>query len=175
MHQLMSIFGKDRAGLVAGMTRLLYEHRANLGDLEMTRLGGIFALLVEFQLPKEQVKKLERAIKNFARDEDLKINLVDASPYEDSTTNIPPNTIISIYGADRPGIVCRVTELLAERDINISNLETNLDDRDNLYLMILEAQKPDNFSLSVLDNKLQQIAKELGISIKVRPLDPPRL
>ena len=175
MHQLISVFGKDRPGLVAGLTNLLYKHRVNLGDMEMTRLGGIFALLVEFKYPDNEEEPLQESLALFAEKKNLKINTVNAKPYEEQPLSIKPNTIITVYGADKPGIVFKITDILGQNNVNITNLETSLKEKNDLYLLFLEAQRPDEISLEKLKEKLETTAAELQINIKVRQLDAPAL
>ena len=52
-----------------------------------------------------------------------------------------PSHVITVYGADHPGIVHGVSAALAERGVNITGLETRLAGAaaSPLYVMIIEA------------------------------------
>ncbi len=175
IRYLISVFGRDRPGLVAGLTEILYNYGANLGDVEMTRLSGAFALILEFEDTGGNKEKIDRELEELAAEESLSYNLVSAAPYQDDYEEREADTIITIYGADRPGIVLGITEVLGEEDVNISNLETTLREEEGLYIMVLEAQRPAGVDLSYLEDKLDRAAEKLGVNVTVRELDAPEL
>ena len=45
---IMTAFGKDRPGIVADVTELIYESGCNLEDSHMTRLSDEFAMILLF-------------------------------------------------------------------------------------------------------------------------------
>ncbi|MGM0381608.1 MAG: glycine cleavage system protein R [bacterium] len=175
IRYLISVFGRDRPGLVAGLTEILYNYGANLGDVEMTRLGGAFALILEFEDPEGNKKSIDGELAGFSSECSLSYNLVPADPYQDSYQVREADTIITIYGADHPGIVFGITEVLGEKDVNISNLQTSLREEEELYIMVLEAQRPAEVSLDNLEGELERVAGELDVNVTVRELDAPEL
>lgn len=42
---MLTVVGRDRAGIVAALTDTLYRGGANLGEASMTRLGGNFTIM----------------------------------------------------------------------------------------------------------------------------------
>jgi glycine cleavage system transcriptional repressor len=64
---------------------------------------------------------------------------VQAVPDEHMDT--PPDTLLSVYGADKPGIVHTVAARLAARGVNITDMDTRLvgAPRAPVYVMQLEA------------------------------------
>ena len=60
---LLTAFGKDRPGIVSGVTQVLFEQRGNLEDTTMTRLGGEFCMMVvvSFLAPATAEKIAKRA------------------------------------------------------------------------------------------------------------------
>src|SRR5258707_11647910 len=48
---LVTAFGPDRPGMVAGVTRLVYDLNGNIEDTSMTRLGGEFVMMLVLGLP----------------------------------------------------------------------------------------------------------------------------
>ena len=81
--------------------------------------------------------------------------------------------IISVYGADRPGIVYTVTKELARRKVNITDLNTQVagaKDRP-VYVMVLEVDIPEAVDMKELEKEFDRIRKELSVSITVRPIE----
>jgi glycine cleavage system transcriptional repressor len=78
--------------------------------------------------------------------------------------------VISVYGADSPGIVYRTTALLAEYDANITNLDTRIvsTEKHPVYIMIIETAGGDWDKLPV---QLEELAKSLGVDISARAID----
>ncbi len=59
---IVTALGKDRPGIVAGITKILYQLGCNLEDSAMTRLGGEFAVMLAFSASaKAGADRLRRA------------------------------------------------------------------------------------------------------------------
>ncbi|HEY6074818.1 MAG TPA: ACT domain-containing protein, partial [Anaerolineales bacterium] len=81
--------------------------------------------------------------------------------------------IISVYGADRPGIVYNVTRELAKRKVNITDLNTQVVGTKErpVYVMVLEVDIPEATDMKDLEKEFERIKKELAVSITVRPIE----
>ena len=65
---IVTVLGKDRPGIVAGATKVLYAIGANLEDSAMTRLAGEFAILLIFSAPASVTdQRLRQAFDRLAR------------------------------------------------------------------------------------------------------------
>ena len=82
--------------------------------------------------------------------------------------------MISVYGADQPGIVYRVTKELATRNINITDLNTKLigTAEEPVYVLMLEVSLPDGESPEGVEQTLSALKKELNVEIGVRVITP---
>jgi glycine cleavage system transcriptional repressor len=82
--------------------------------------------------------------------------------------------LVSVYGSDRPGIVYRVTRELAERGINITDLNTRLigSKEEPVYVMMLEAALPEVLTIEDAEGLLDKLKKELNVEISVRVITP---
>ena len=170
---IVTALGKDRAGIVAGVTKILYQLGCNLEDSAMTRLEGEFAIMLIFSSPaKMTADRLRRVFEPLERRLKLVVHLKALSKAESGTPRKEGRTfLISVYGGDRPGIVFRVSEALARASINITDVHTHrsIGKAPSLYLMLLEVEVPSRLSVETLEGRLKQLGKRLGVQVSLRP------
>jgi glycine cleavage system transcriptional repressor len=167
----VSAVGADRPGIVAAVTGAFLEHGCNLEDTSMSILRGHFAMMLVVAAPEGVSQaELESALGGPAADLDLVVAVraidddVPSSPEGESWT-------VSVYGADRPGIVHRVASLLAAEGVNIVDLTTRVigDSGRPVYAMILEVTLPAGYEAGALQGKLRDLAGELGVECSLHP------
>ena len=78
--------------------------------------------------------------------------------------------LLSVHGADRPGIVARVTATLAEHGGNITDLSTRLGPH-GLYLLVAEVSLPPDVDVVALGAQLADAGRELGVEVHLRPAE----
>ena len=80
--------------------------------------------------------------------------------------------MISVYGADRPGIVYRVAKVLGDQRINITDLNTKLvgSEQSPVYVMIIEAVLPTGVSEQDVDAWMAPLREQLQVDISVRTI-----
>ena len=161
--------GRDRPGIVAGLTDALLRHSANIEDSQATILGGHFALVLVVAAPEDaDAAALHADLEAAARAVALEALLV--SPIEAAETAPDPSHIVTVYGADHPGIVHAVTAALAERAVDITDLQTKLGGG-GLYVLLIEVAVPAGADADELAAALAGVAAEQGVELTLRPLD----
>lgn len=158
--------GADRPGIIARVTGVLLDHGGNLEDSSMTILGGQFAiaLLVRTDSPAAD---LERALTEATKDLGLLVSVREVGA---GSASPAPTHVVSVYGADRPGIVHGVAETLAEHQVNVTDLTTRvLDGERPVYAMMLEVSLPDGLDEVALGAALRERVAE--VEVTVRALD----
>jgi glycine cleavage system transcriptional repressor len=159
----VSAVGLDRPGIIAGVAERLAAHGANLTDSRMAILRGHFAitLIVEGAERDALAADLETmdGLETFAVAE---VAEAGGAPRSE------PNALVSVHGADHPGIVAAVTRVLADAGVNVCDLRTHLVDQ--LYVMLMDVNAPP--AAADLDARLQAVAAEQDVTITLRPLDP---
>ena len=85
--------------------------------------------------------------------------------------------MISVYGADKPGIVYRVARELGERKINITDLNTKLIGEKNapVYVMMIEAVLNPDTELEDIEGWMTGLKDEMKVDISVRSITPMEL
>lgn len=172
-HELsITAIGADRPGVVAGVTAALAEVDANLEDTSMTILAGRFAMVLIVAVPDEvDVASVEQALAVPARELglDVRVHATTGSP----TVPDGERRHVSVYGADRPGIVHRFAQLLAEHGVNITDLATRVigDAAHPVYAMLLDVVVPTSVDGDELDRRLREVAADLGVECSIQPGD----
>jgi glycine cleavage system transcriptional repressor len=78
--------------------------------------------------------------------------------------------MVSVYGADRPGIVYRVADVLADHDVNITDLTSRVIGPEDapVYALMLEVVAPEDEQMR---EALRGVRDELSIDVSVRVLE----
>lgn len=168
----MTAIGRDRPGIVASVTGALLELGGNVEDSQMSILGGHFAVMLLVAVPdgtqREQV--IER-LSEVAQEHELEaISVAEVS--EQFTRPAPPSHVLTVYGADRPGIVHAVSSALAEAGVNITDLETKLTGslEAPVYVMVLEVALG-TAAPEIVEAALSNAGDAGGLEVSFRELD----
>lgn len=163
----VTVLGDDRPGIVAGITGALAQVGGNLEDSSMTILRGHFAMTLVVVAAAE-LSEVRAALAPVA---DRLAVTVAVNPVADEPPPAPtgPHHLLTVHGADRPGIVAAVTGLLAERGGNITDLTTRL--AGGLYLLVCEVDLPETVDPAALAAELDALGARLGVSAALRPAD----
>jgi len=172
-HLAISAIGADRPGIVAAVSAVLVDRGCNLEDTSMSILRGHFAMMLVVSAPEGTgADDLEEALAPTAGSLEL---VVAVRPIDDAVPQTAPGAdwTVSVYGADRPGIVHRVTSLLAGEGVNIVDLTTRMigDEDRPVYVMFLDVTVPDGTDPTMLTGRLDTLAAELGVKCTALPAD----
>lgn len=164
----VTVIGHDRPGIIAETTGLLADLGANLEDSSMTILRGHFAMVLIASLDAPPAA-VEDALSALAADGTLDVSVREV-PTEDVAPALGPAYLLSVHGADRPGIVSAVTRELASVGGNVTDLTTRL--TGELYVLLAEVDVPPGVEVEGLAERLGAVGRELGVQVSLRPLDP---
>jgi len=172
----ITVIGRDRPGIVANVSGVLYRHRSSIEELSQTVIRGQFAMILIASVGEgASAQALKSELRDLSRDLDLDIDLrrlkpEDLIPYEAGRTE---PFIITARGKDRPGLVYGITELLAERGINITNLGAQVArlGQEPEYIQVFEVDIPKGLDYGLLQEKLRQRGQEMGVSVDLQHKD----
>lgn len=171
---IVTAVGKDRPGIVAGVTEVLYKLGCNLEDSAMTRLEGEFAIMLIFSA-KDPVsaERLCRAYAPLERRLGLAVHLRALSKQEATAKKRGRPYMISVYGSDRPGIVFKVADLLSRSGVNVTDVHTHRSagKGPSLYLMLLEIEIPQKTPIAALEKRLRALGTAMGVRVNLRASD----
>ncbi|MDH5393331.1 MAG: ACT domain-containing protein [Gammaproteobacteria bacterium] len=134
---LLTLVGADQTAIVAAVTRVLAEADCELGETSMMRMGGSFAMMLRVRHENQDLAALLKDVCDR-----LSLHLHIDDDVDSSNAAIEPDVNITVYGADRSGIVAEVTSKLADAGLNIIDLETALAGTKDkpIYIMTIEGQ-----------------------------------
>lgn len=175
-HFAVTIISKDRPGIVADTTEVLYRLGCNIADSSCTMLGGDFAMILIVSHEKPFTKaRLSDEFRGLHERTGLVVHL--RTLHDDELTAQQDDgelCLISVYGSDQPGIVYRVTRLLADKNVNITDLNTRLigTKDEPVYVLMLEAILPAGMTVEATSEMLEPLRRELHVEIGVRAITP---
>ena len=170
----ITVLGQDRPGIVAGVTRVLFEHGCNLEDSSATRLRDAFAMILVAKLPEPpSMEALREALDERAEALGVIVDLRDLGSLPPLPKPEGQKYLLSVYGADRPGIVYRVSDTLAGCQCNIMDVTTRTAGTGDkpVYIMMLEMSVPSGPAEDELQNRLAALKEELPVDISLRAVE----
>jgi glycine cleavage system transcriptional repressor len=173
---LLTAFSKDRPGIVADIAQLIYENGCNLEDSAMANLAGEFAMIFLFSpLSAGDEAELEALLstecRRLERDKGITAFIRPVAPATaPRMQNIYTKTIYA-EGLDHAGIVYKVSRFLADNQINIRTLNSEVKSSPEsgaaIYSMKLVVEIPEKISIDILEKGLNQVGDQLQVDITI--------
>ena len=164
---MLTLVGKDRPGIVARVSKVLFEEGCSLGEASMMRLGGNFTIMLMVRC-KNARDSLGALLAPVADALGLRVHIdpMDGGLHR----HLEPDVRITVFGADRPGIVAQVTGALAEAGLNILDLTSDVGGKEDqpIYIMQIEGQALQG--IDALRRALEAATRE-GIEARLSPID----
>jgi len=170
----LSAIGRNRPGIVADLSELIYECDCNLEDSSMTVLGSEFAVLLLLSGQGDETgERLSTACKRLEWEKRLTVFF---RPLECDPAATPQLLGIKRYrlqatGLDKAGIVARTSRCLADLGINIRQMDTQScpepESGSMVYTMNIEMEAPADVDETSLRERLDAIGRELYIDLSL--------
>ena len=164
---MLTLIGEDKPGIVAAVTRALFEFGLNLGETSMLRLGGNFTVMMMVSGEHSEAElrdRLEPVIE--AQGMCLNIDPIKAHLHE----HLVPNIQVTVTGADRAGIVAQVTGALAEAGFNILDLESDVAGTATKPVYIMQIAGVADVAVEVIERALVPLREE-GVDVNVSAIE----
>ena len=120
---VVSIVGADRHGIVRSLAERAQRYGANWAASRMSRLAGEFAGMVHFEVPHENADALANALRGL---ESSGLQVVVAKSNGAEVSDAIKSVELELIGDDRVGIVSSLTKILAERNISVESIHTEI-------------------------------------------------
>ncbi len=174
-YYLLLAGGVDRKGIVFNLTKILTDFSFNIEDSSMVLLRKTFSVIMLLSHDRAALPAtFDARLKKFARTFSMTVDIRSVGPKEMEEHSARGGTfMISLSGADRPGIVRDITGTVARMGGNIVDLETKSSQKAAraAYFMLLEVVMPSGVSGSSLQRALMRAGKKLGVHISVQRVE----
>ncbi len=163
--QMLTLVGEDQPGIVAQVTEALFKGGCTLGETSMIRLGGNFTIMM---MVSDGDKSMQELIEPVAQRLQLQYHLdqIRGALHQHRV----PNFQVRVVGADRAGIVARVTGALAAEGFNILELESDVVGSSEQPVYIMTIQGYAEATLEALEAVLET-AKDEDIEVNISPIE----
>lgn len=171
---VVSVLGYDRPGIIATVSRILFQHGCNLEDVTQTILQTEFVGIFIASKPDsvgtgDLLSSLEAELAPLGLSA-----LVE--PMQKAGEWTPPPSepfVITTVGPDRPGLVAGMTEVMARFSINISSLKAVFRGTDNPQhnVMIYEVDVPLSIDQKAFRQALNGRARDLELDVSIQHRD----
>ena len=164
---VLTILGDDRPGLVSALSGPVSAHGASWERSELSRLAGKFAGIVVVSIPSDRLDALVAELTALGT-QGLQVSF-------ERTDEPPPQPSqrlhLDLLGADRPGIVAEISTALAEAQVSIEELSTDVRDAPMAGGTLFEAHAVLSAPLAgdtdALRAVLEDLADELMVEIRL--------
>jgi glycine cleavage system transcriptional repressor len=172
---VISVLGMDRPGIVAAVSRILFEHHCNIEDVSQTILQSEFAGIFVASVPDGlNTDTLRASLREGLSEMGLQV-LLKMLEEKPGTAAPPPSEpfVVTTIGPDRLGLVAGITEVMARFGVNITNLKAVFrgGERPLHNIMIYEVDVPLAIDQLAFRNALRQRAEELGLDLSMQHRD----
>jgi glycine cleavage system transcriptional repressor len=167
--------GLDRPGIIAAVAERLVAHGVNVTDSEMAILRGHFTMMLLVTGPDElDADVLAGELRDAG--ETLGMEALTLREVADAkTAAATPSWVVSVHGADHPGILAAVTRALADAGVNVHDLHTRVVGEAGgkpLYVMFMEVAPPEDLAEDDLRALLRDAARAQEVDVSLQPLEP---
>ena len=158
---VLTLVGADQPGIVASVTDALFKQGCSLAQASMMRLGANFSIMLRVSHADET--SLREVLGDICSDMGLHLHID-----EDATNGNEleePDVQVTVYGADRSGIVAQVTSVLAEAGLNIIDLETDVGGNANKPIYIMTMEGVASNGIEPLQEALQSLDDDIEVNL----------
>jgi glycine cleavage system transcriptional repressor len=169
---IISVMGKDRPGIIAAVTQVLFLQDFNIEDVSQTILQNEFSGIFIVTGPDDTDPQAVCNALESAR-VDLKLHVhvksMDTAPHPWTTAAREP-FVITTRGPDRKGLVAQITAVLAAHNVNVTQLQAVFrgGQEPERNVMIYEVDIPTDSDLAKLRAALKAKGSELNLEVNLQ-------
>ncbi|MFO7716370.1 glycine cleavage system protein R [Desulfosarcina sp.] len=169
---IISVLGCDRPGIIAAVTRILFEQDCNIENVSQTILQNEFSGIFIVSVPKTLSEQdLHRYLDDGLSPMGLHVYEKRLSVADAPQTSLASEPFVVVTkGPDRKGLVAGITAILAAHRVNVTNLQAVFKGGDdpNANIMIYEVDIPTDANHQVLRRDLREKALAMSLDISIQ-------
>jgi glycine cleavage system regulatory protein len=168
---VLTIIGRDRAGVVASLADVVRFHEGNWKRSELAEIAGTFAGVVVVEVGDDHVDEL---LTNLLVLRDQGVHVTAQQVEEPVAQPDADDVRLRLTGDDRPGVVHEISTALSDAGISISRMGTVTDlpgnDGGKRFEITVQLSVPVGADLVAVLGSITEAACSLGIAIDVEDL-----
>jgi len=168
---VIAVLGPDRPGIIATVTRILFELDCNIENVSQTILQSEFSGIFIVAIPEERaVEILHHELHLALEPLNLDVTIKPLDPTPAFCSDHCEHFVITTRGPDRKGLVAAITEIIARYGANVTNLQAVFKGGDdpNDNIMIYEVDIPTDIDQQALYADLRSRSAELSLTISIQ-------
>jgi glycine cleavage system regulatory protein len=163
---VLTVLGQDHPGLVDSLAGVITEHGGNWVESRMAHLAGQFAGILRVEIDADKAEALTAAVKALTPSGLESMVSSDTTPAADTTGTVVQ---LDLMGVDQPGIVRKVSQVLAARGVNVEQLATECVAAANtgqtMFHATAQLRLPEGVDTGELRAALEQVAADLMVDL----------
>lgn len=169
---MATLTGRDQVGFVERVTRLVAECEGNIESSRMARLGGEFSMLMLVAVKDARLEELDQSLQALGDDGMVVTTRPTSHGDSDERTGWLPYSV-KVNGADHQGIIHHVSQLLADRGVNVETMDTEtvLAPMSGTPLFTMDAivLVPPDLPFRALSQELDAVADNMNVDVEIEP------
>ena len=169
----LSAVGADRPGIIAAVAERLVAHGVNVTDSQMGILRGFFAMQLVVTAPddvdEDALAADVRAVGEQLRLDTVTLRAIPERPPAGALEE--PTHVVSVHGADHPGILLAITSALAGAGVNVCDLRTRLTP-DGVWAMVIHIACPEQADVRAIEASLLVVGEREGVGVSLHAAEP---
>lgn len=165
---IVTVTAADQVGIVHSVTGTIHDRGGNILELSQTVMRGYFTIILAVDFPESiDPEEVRQALTEQGRRFDLTVDLRMArSGPPPSPVASGERFIITVIGADHPGLIHGISGCLADHGVNIVDLHARADGR--IFSLVMETYLPPDLPPSTIREELERFGRDLGLEAYVQ-------
>lgn len=174
MNQLIviSAVGRDRAGIVHELTRVVLECGGNIVESRMTALGSEFAMLLLVSGNWHTPAKLEGELQRLAERNELSVFIRRTEERALSRDHLP--YAVDVVCLDQAGIVFNLANFFTQRGIDIAELNTRSYAAAHtgapMFAVQMNVSIPRDLHIAALREEFMEFCDQMNLDAIIEPI-----
>lgn len=166
---VISVMAQDRVGIIADVSKIIQDLNGNLADVSQTVMRGYFTMILLAEFTEE--REANEIAQAFSQNTALQGAAIGVLPYhkpqcEQAESAPESRYVLTASGPDRPGMVAEISAYLRERNINIVDLTSCVNDGE--YTMIWLVDLPADLDVIKLKQSLNVNLTAQNMKVAIR-------
>lgn len=160
-YLVLTAMGPDRTGSVSELTKLASECGCNIIDSRMAIFGLEFSLIMLLNGTNKAINQLELKLPAIAHELELITMMKRTSGYREH--DFVHHYQVNYAGIDQPGILKAVTAFFANRQIDVSALKSEINQKNNHMSAAINIALTSETSIETLESDFVQLCEQFNV------------